>query len=67
MIRLWRRLLSKFRRPSAQTLEAQRRLHAVEADDCRIDDIICQHRDVLRSNHLGPLIADLFEKRPPPR
>ena len=65
MIRLIRGLVSKMwhHAPSSQTLEAEERLEAVRDDDNKVDDIIRRQRQLLRENHLGPMIAELFERR----
>lgn len=63
MMSLWRRIVSKFHGPSVQTVEARERLSAVQRDDARVNRVVDKHREIARENHLGPLIAELFERR----
>lgn len=67
MIQLLRRLVRRIREtpPLTQdTLDAQRRLRVVESDDAKIAEAVRRQREIIRENHLGPMIAALFERRP---
>lgn len=60
--RWWQRLMSKIRRPSSDTLCAKRRLDAVRQDDERIADVLRVQRQIVADNHLGHMVAQLFEE-----
>jgi hypothetical protein len=62
MIRLWQCLMRKLHRTSPATLEAERRLQEVHLDDVRVNKSVSQGKKIVRENHLGPLIAQLFER-----
>lgn len=62
MIGLWNRLMNRLRRPSSATIEAQERLAATRRDDDRVNDVIQRQQQIIKENHLGPLIASLFER-----
>lgn len=65
MIKTWKRLMKRLRRPSTQTIDAQARLVEAQQDDVRVNQVISQQQQIIRDNHLGNMIAALFEERSP--
>lgn len=65
MTRLWRWIMSKLRWKSPETIEAERRLQVVYHDDAKIDLSVWRGQEIVKQNHLGPLIAQLFERPKP--
>lgn len=60
---LWKRFKIKMRRPSPETVQAERRLAAVRRDNTRVNITARESQRICRTNHLGPLIAQLFERK----
>ena len=61
MISFLKNFIARVRRPSPETVRGEQRLAAVERDDVLVNNMTLQSRQIRGSNHLGPLIAELFE------
>lgn len=51
------RFLRRNHRPSEETEKTRERLDNIYRDDAKIEEVVREREQIIRQNHLGPIIA----------